>query len=178
MAEELTLARPYAEAVFRLATERGAFAEWSGTLGLAAVVAADKQVLALAMDPNVSKQQLEQVLFAVCGDKFNEQGGNFLKLLVKNGRVPLLPRIQELYEKLRAEQSGEVEALVTSAFPLTDAQLADLVVVLEGRLKRRVKAKVTVDPELIGGVCVEAGDEVLDTSVRGKLQAMAHTLKG
>lgn len=178
MAEQLTLARPYAEAVFRLATEHNAQAAWSAMLTLAASVASDEQVHRMATDPNVSSQQLERLLLAVCGDKLDPQGVNFLKLLVENGRVTLLPQIQASFEKLRAEQSGEIEASVTSAFPLTDVQLADLVGVLETRLKRKVKATVKVDAALIGGVTVVAGDEVLDASVRGKLDSMAHALKG
>src|SRR5574340_1364061 len=178
MAEQLTLARPYAEAVFRRAAQHNAYAEWSAMLALAASVAADEQIQRLAADPNVRSQQLERVLLAVCGDKLNERGSNFLRLLVENGRVTLLPHIQALYEKLRAEQSGEIDACVTSAFPLTGAQLDDLVHGLEARLKRKVKATVKVDPALIGGVTVVAGDEVLDASVRSRLQDMAHALKG
>lgn len=178
MAEQLTLARPYAEAVFRLAAQHNAYAEWSAMLALAASVAADGQVQRLAVDPNVSNPQLERLLLAVCGGKLSEQGSNFIRLLVENGRVTLLPRIQELYEKLRAEQSGEIDASVTSAFPVTEAQLNDLVGVLEACFKRKVKATVKVDPVLIGGVMVVAGDEVLDASVRGRLQDMAHALKG
>jgi F-type H+-transporting ATPase subunit delta len=178
MAEQLTLARPYAEAMFRLATQNNAQAEWSAMLSLAASVASDEQINRVATDPNVSNQQLERLLLAVCGDRLNQQGVNFIKLLVENNRVTLLPQIQESFEKLRAEQSGEIEACVTSAFPLSDAQLADLVGALETRLKRKVKATVKVDAALIGGVTVVAGDEVLDASVRGKLESMAHALKG
>jgi F-type H+-transporting ATPase subunit delta len=178
MAEELTLARPYAEAVHRLAMQHNAFAQWSDMLALTASVAQDEQIVRLATDPNCSDQQLERLLLAVCGAELSEQGVNFIKLLVENGRIGLLPRIQELYEKLRAEQSGEIDASVTSAFPMTDAQLAELVAVLERRFKRKIKATVKVDPELIGGVMVVAGDEVLDDSVRGKLQTMANALKG
>jgi len=178
MAEELTLARPYAEAVFRLATQHKAYAEWSDMLALAASVAADEQVARLAADPNCSNQQLERLLLAVCGGKLSEQGVNFLKLLVENNRIVLLPCIREQYEKLRADQSGEIDAAVTSAFPMSDTQLADLIGGLERRFKRKIKATVKVDPELIGGVTVVAGDEVLDASVRGKLETMANALKG
>lgn len=177
MAEDITIARPYAEAVFRLAKQGNALAEWAGMLDFAASVAADAQVQALVSDPNISDAQLESMFLSVCGKRLNEQGVNMVKLLIENGRLQLLPQIAALFEKLKAEQEGVLEASITSAFPMSDTQTKELVKHLESRFKRKIAASVSVDPELIGGVTVVAGDEVFDASVRGKLETMAAALK-
>jgi len=177
MAEDITIARPYAEAVFRLAKQGNALTEWAGMLNLAAGVAADAQVVKLISDPNVSGAQLETLFLSVCGKQLNEQATNMVKLLIENGRLQLLPQIAALFENLKAEQEGVLEASITSAFAMDDMQTKELVKHLEFRFKRKIAASVTVDPELIGGVMVVAGDEVFDASVRGKLETMAAALK-
>ena len=177
MAEQITIARPYAEAIFRLAKQANAFADWSRMLEFAASVANDEQMHGLIGNPKLSSDQLESLFLSVCGEQLNAEGKNLIKLLVENGRLPLLPQIFEAFEKLKAEQEGVLDANIASAFPLTDVQLKELVAVLEGRFARKLHASVVVDPELIGGVKVEIGDEVFDASVRGKLQTMAFTLK-
>jgi len=177
MAEDITIARPYAEAVFRLAKQSNALTEWSGMLSLAAGVAADAQLAKLISDPNVSGAQQETLFLSVCGKQLNEQAINMVKLLIENGRLQLLPQIATLFENLKAEQEGVLEASISSAFPMDDMQTKELVKHLESRFKRKIAASVSVDPELIGGVMVVAGDEVFDASVRGKLETMAAALK-
>jgi F-type H+-transporting ATPase subunit delta len=177
MAEDITIARPYAEAVFRLAKQGNALTEWAGMLNLASGVAADAQVVKLISDPNVSGAQLETLFLSVCGKQLNEQATNMVKLLIENGRLQLLPQIAALFENLKAEQEGVLEASIASAFAMDDMQTKELVKHLEFRFKRKIAASVTVDPELIGGVMVVAGDEVFDASVRGKLETMAAALK-
>jgi F-type H+-transporting ATPase subunit delta len=177
MAEEITIARPYAEAVYRLAQQNGAFAEWSRMLQFAASVATDAQVQAMIGNPKFTHQQLEQLFLSVCEGQLNQEGKNLIGLLLENGRLAILPHIVDAFEKLKAEQEGVQEATITSAFPVADAQQSELVQALETRFGRKIKANVVVDPQLIGGVKVELGDEVFDASVRGRLQAMAFTLK-
>jgi len=112
----------------------------------------------------------------VCADKLGTEAGNFIKLLIENGRISVLPEVVTQFEALKASAGGVLDATVTSAFSMSETQLAELSARLESRFKRKINASVTVDPALIGGVIVAVGDEVYDASVRGKLQGMAYAL--
>lgn len=177
MAEQITVARPYAEAVYSLAQQSGAFDKWSQMLAFGAAVAADEQMQALIGNPKLTAADQERAFLAVCDKALDGQAKNLVHLLVENRRLPLLPAIRAAYEQLKAEQEGVLEAEIVSAYPLADAQKQDLVTHLESRFKRKTEATVTVDPELIGGVRIVVGDVVIDASVRGQLQNMAFTLK-
>lgn len=176
MAELTTLARPYAEAVARLAKAGNAWTAWSDMLALLGRVAQDENIIALAAHPDVTQAQLLEVLLAVCGKQLTAEGVNFLRLVVENKRLAALPEIARLFEEMKAAEEGVLEARITTAYPLSDAQLAALVARLEGRFGHKVTATQEVDPELIGGVVIHVGDEVLDASVRGKLAELAATL--
>ena len=176
MAEVATIARPYAEAVFSLADSAGTLTQWSATLGKLAAVAADSEVQRLIGDPKVSGRQLVDLLLSVAGDA-GAEARNFVSALVENKRVPALPSVRDIFETLKNEREGTVDTLIETAFPLDDGQLASLVADLEQRFKRKIRPQVTVDRELIGGVRVTVGDEVIDGSVRGKLAAIAIALK-
>lgn len=176
MAEIVTIARPYAEAVFRLAKQRNQLAAWTNMLALASAVAANERVAARVADPNVTGAQVEALFLGICGDKLDDAGKNMIKVLVQNNRLSLLPQIAQLYDELRAQAEGVLEANITSAFPLSDEQVKQLVGKLEAKYKRKINPLVRVDQALIGGIKVEIGDEVLDASVRGKLQEMAFAL--
>jgi len=175
--ERATLARPYAEAIAKLAGESGSWALWSEQLALLAMVASDAQLRDLAANPAASSSRVSEVILAVCGDKLGAEGGNLARLLAENKRLALLPEIVSLFEALKSEREGELSAHVTSAFALADAQLAGLVAKLEAKFGRKVTATQSVDSELIGGVVIQVGDEVMDASVRGGLEALAVTLK-
>ena len=177
MAEARTVARPYAEAVFKLAKAKGELGGWSDMLQLAATVAADKHIRALVGDPKVPTRRLGELLLEICGSRINDEGRNFILLMAENGRIEILPEVSEVFDHLRARQEGVLDAKIVSAFELSDVQLKNLVVDLEGKFKHKIEPKVSVDPDLIGGIKVEVGDEVLDTSVRGKLEALAIALK-
>ncbi|HZV55466.1 MAG TPA: F0F1 ATP synthase subunit delta [Rhodocyclaceae bacterium] len=173
MAEIATIARPYAEAAFRLARERQALPAWSDALGRLAQVAEDPHAGALIGNPNVAPVQVEDLFRAVGGA--DAEVGNFVHLLAENGRLACLPEVAVQFETLKQGEEGIKEGVVHSAFPLDDAQLRDLKTLLEGRFGR-LQLSVAVDPQLIGGVKVVVGDQVLDTSVSGKLQAMRAAL--
>lgn len=178
MAEAVTIARPYAVAVYRLAKEKNALARWSEMLAFATAVASDPQMLALNDDPNTPSSQVEKVFLAVCGDKLDESAINLIKLLVEYDRLNLLPEIARLFEELKANDEGVLDAEITAATQPDETQVNMLVSQLEARFKKKVLAHVKVDPEIIGGVMIEIGDTVIDASVRGRLQEMAYTLKG
>jgi F-type H+-transporting ATPase subunit delta len=176
MAEPVTIARPYAEAVFKLAREHNALLAWSDALANLDAVVGDARVQAIISDPNVNAQQLEALVIGVIGDKIEGVARNFIQVLVQNGRLELTPHIRVLYENLKREQEGVLEARVISAMPISDDQVKALVTALEVKFKRRITTKVEVDQQLIGGVKIVVGDKVIDATVRGRLDAMAATL--
>ncbi|BBO22387.1 MAG: ATP synthase subunit delta [Rhodocyclaceae bacterium] len=176
MAENITLARPYADAAFQLARATNALGPWQQALDRMAAVAADAQMVECITNPRLLPAQVSQLFLDVVGSVSAEQQ-NFVRLLVDNERLQVLPEIRELYVELKNGQEGVQEADIASAFPLDDATLKNLVADLEARFKCRIQAKVSLDPELIGGVRIAVGDQVIDASVRGKLASMATALQ-
>lgn len=176
MAENITLARPYADAAFQLARTTGALGPWQQALDRMAAVAADEQMVECIDNPRLQSSQVAQLFLDVVGSVSAEQQ-NFVRLLVDNERLQVLPEIRDLYVELKNGQEGVKEADIASAFPLDDATLKNLVAELEARFKCRIQATVSLDPELIGGVRIAVGDQVIDASVRGKLAAMATALQ-
>jgi len=176
MAEIATIARPYAEAVFKLAESSGQFAPWTALLARLAQAVAHPDVRACIGNPNVSAARLTEVLVSVMGEGVSAEAKNFVHLVVANRRLETVGEICELYEEMVNEREGVVDAEIASAFPLDDGQLKELVGSLERRFKRKVEPHVTIDKALIGGVTVKIGDEVVDGSVRGKLAAMSAAL--
>lgn len=177
MAEEITVARPYAEAVYELATASGTLDKWSDFLGFVSAVAANPQMEKVIGNPKLTLAEQERTLFAICESRLDEQGKNLMHLLLENRRIRLLPAISTLFEELKAAHTGTLDANITTAFPLSDADVAELVARLVAKFKRQIQPSVKLDPELIGGVRIEIGDVVFDASVRGQLQKMAFTLK-
>ncbi len=176
MAETVTIARPYAEAAFRLAREQSALDRWSQMLHLLEIVVQNESIARGIGDPNFTNRQLENLVLGVCGEQLDGAGRNFVQVLVSNDRLGVVPAIRVLFEDLKREQEGILEAQITSAFALDDEQLSRLVRRLEAKYQRKVSAQVSVDPQLIGGVKIVVGDKVLDATVRGKLDAMAVAL--
>ena len=177
MAEPSTVARPYAEAAFKLADEAGALARWAEMLVALAAVAADPRVRQAAADPQLSDAQRAGLFIAILGGRLSGEAENFLRVLAQNDRLPLLPEIRAQFEVLKNEREGVVEATVQSAFELTAAQLKDIVARLEKKTGRKVRPQVSVDRELIGGVKIVLGDKVIDGSARAQLAALEAALK-
>lgn len=169
MAEKTTIARPYAQAVFEFAQQAKQLPRWSEMLRLAAVIASDARVANLIGNPRVSKGQLGELIIGVGGDKFDKDAQNFLRLLIENDRLDVLIEIVELYEHYRAEAERTVEAHVTSAFPVDEAQKQQVAAMLKKRLGREVTVSADVDPNLVGGAIIRAGDLVIDGTVLGQL---------
>ena len=176
MAELVTVARPYAEAAFRLAREKSAFDQWSDMLGLLAAIVQDERIARSIGDPNMSGRQLESLIVDIGGNRLDDAGKNFVHVLTHNNRLAVLPAIHELFQKLRLEHESVVEAQIHSAFAIDGAQVGELVKKLESKYQRKVRAEVSVDPQLIGGVKIVVGDKVFDATVRGKLDAMSNAL--
>ena len=177
MAEPSTIARPYAEAAFRLADAKGALADWSATLANLAAVATDERVRAAIGDPNFPAAKVAGLFLAVLSGKLSGEAENFVRVLAENGRLEVLGEIRTQYEVLKNEREGVVEAEVYSAFEMEQAQVADLVSRLEKKTGRKVRVSVSVDKALIGGVKIVIGDKVIDGSARAQLAALETALK-
>ncbi|MBL8448149.1 MAG: F0F1 ATP synthase subunit delta [Zoogloeaceae bacterium] len=177
MAENVTIARPYADAAFKLAKGQGALGPWSDALEKLAQIVVDPAMRECINDPKLSADQLYGLITGIAGAELSADQQNFVRVLVENERLQVLPEIRDLFVDLKNQQEGVCEAQIASAFPLDDATLAALVADLEAKFKAKLQVTVTIDPELIGGVRVTIGDEVIDASVRGKLANMAAALK-
>jgi F-type H+-transporting ATPase subunit delta len=177
MAEPSTVARPYAEAAFRLADESGALARWSEMLATLAAVAEDARMRAAIGDPNLSDAQVAGLFISILAGKLSGDGENFVRVLAANGRLELLPEIRAQFEALKNEREGVVEAEVQSAFELSEAQLRDLVQRLEKKTGRKIRARLEINEDLIAGVRVILGDKVIDGSARAQLAALETALK-
>jgi len=182
MAERTTLARPYAQAVFELARSEKDLTGWSETLLRAAAIAADPAMQSLTGDPRVRKPQLVRLFLDIFGaapgaaEKLSAAGQNFIKLLVENRRLNVLPEIAAMYEAQRAEAENTTVAQVVSAYPLSDEQQRKIAAALQKRLGRTISLVNTVDKALLGGMVIRAGDSVIDGSARGQLERLANVL--
>ncbi len=170
MAELATIARPYAEALYKACgAELAATSAWLDEL---AAIAADEQLQQLAANPKVTAQQTFDVITSVAKAALPEKARNFLRTVIDNGRLSALPDIASQFRALVNAQAGSSDAVVHSAFPMDAAAVADLAATLERRFGRKLNVQVQVDPEVIGGVRVVVGDEVLDASVKARLEQM------
>lgn len=173
MSQTLTLARPYARAAFSVARDEHAAPAWSQALAFAARVAADPQVAALLGDPRLSDAEAVALL---APPDASEAFRRFLSMLAGNRRLAQLPEVAGLYEELRAEAERVVKARVTSAEPLPAGELDVLKAALRKRFGREVEVETAVDPALIGGAVIDAGDVVIDGSLKGKLERLQSAL--
>ena len=170
MAELATIARPYAEALFKAsAANLSGTASWIDELG---VIAESEQLQQFAANPKVTDEQVFSLIASVAKSVLPEQAKNFLLNVIENGRLNALPEIAEQFRALKNAQSGSSDAVVYSAFAIDDAARAELAATLEKRFARKLNVSVELQPELIGGIRVVVGDEVLDTSVKARLEQM------
>lgn len=174
MAELATIARPYAEALYKACgTDAKTVLGWLDEL---ACVAAEPQLLQFADSPKTTPDQVYGVITGVMKSVLNAHAQNFLRMVIDNNRLGFLPEIATQFRALSNAQSGSSDAVVYSAFPIDGAALAETAQVLEQRFKRRLNVSVELQPELIGGIRVVVGDEVLDTSVKARLEQMKMVL--
>jgi len=176
MAEKRTIARPYAQAAFSMAESQNNLKNWSDMLQLVAAVVSDDAMRELIGNPSIENDKLIEIIIGICGDGLDQYGQNFVRMLAEYKRLDVTSEIADLYEAKRAEAERTVEAVVTSAFPLSEAQQAQLVTALKKRLGRDVELVTKTDENIVGGAIVRAGDLVIDASVTGQLEQLANTL--
>jgi F-type H+-transporting ATPase subunit delta len=176
MSDFITAARPYAKAVFETAQAGSSLAEWSEALSLLAVVIADKDLKTVLDSPAMAAAEKGEIVIDICKDQLSDTSRNLVKVLAENARLVLLPEIAKLYEMFRAEAESKIEAVVTSAYALTDAQLQAMTDALKKKLGSDVTLVTEIDKSLIGGVIIKAGDLVIDGSAKARLASLAKAL--
>ena len=177
MSNALTLARPYARAAFELARSHDALAAWAGKIAFAAHIAVDPRVASLFGDPRVAENDLVALAMPE-GEPAESPFANFVQVLADNGRLRVLPEIGALFEELKQEAERVLKVNVRSATPIDQAEAAQLKDALKRRFGRDIELEQTIDASVLGGAVIDAGDVVIDGSVRGKLarleQALTH----
>lgn len=176
MSEAITIARPYAQAAFEEAQKLSDLKGWAEVLRSLAEAVCHPEVRAIATSPRVVKQQLESLMEGLLGGKANAQQRNFVRVLVDNQRLLMLPEIAAIFEALRAEAEKTVNVVVDSAFELSAAQQEKIIGSLRARMGREIKLVCKVNKELLGGIVIRAGDKVIDGSARTRLGEMANAL--
>jgi F-type H+-transporting ATPase subunit delta len=176
MADRLTIARPYAKAAFAQAKAGNALNSWSGALARAAAAVGDERVRGLFGSPKVTAAQLAELVSGVAGAELDQHGRNFIALLAESKRLPFLPEISQLFDRLKADAERVVDVSITSAAPMGADEQGKLVGALEKRFDRKVRVETAVDPSLIGGAVVRAGDLTIDGSVKARLARLAQDL--
>lgn len=176
MAETITIARPYARAVFGIANDKGELKAWSELLAILAYCVAQAEVQSVISNPAVSDEQVIGLLANVSGKLMTEDASNFLAVLAQNNRLSLLADIAVIYEELREQAEQMMTADVTSTLKLTAKQQKDISTALKKRLGRDVTLNTSVDKALLGGAIIRAGDLVIDGSALGKLNRLANAI--
>ncbi len=170
MSEQISLARPYAKAIFEIARDSGDYSLWSDQLEFLAMVAADPAMKEIIQNPEITEQRFTNLILDVGKDQFNEHTQNLVKLLVHNDRLAAADDINQQFLVLRDEAEQVIEAQLITASEVDDAQKQSIETALSGRLGKKIKLETSVDESLIGGAVVRAGDWVVDGSVKAQLQ--------
>lgn len=177
MAENITIARPYAKAAFEHAEQHGTLSQWADMLSVLAAIALDDQVQAVMDNPKITGEQVVSLFVDVAAKQLAENGENFLRVLADAGRLSVLPDIAVLYHRLLAEHEQRVEVQVTAASALSAQQEKALAAALEKRLAKKITLSCEVDTTLLGGMIIRSGDLVIDSTVRGKLTRLSAALQ-
>jgi F-type H+-transporting ATPase subunit delta len=178
MQDKVTIARPYANAVFDQATEGDDFEQWSTLLNVLSQIVSDQQMKMILSSPKVSHQQLLQLVSEIVGTSLSDTGANFIKVLISANRLGYVTQIFDLFEKRRAEAEGRLEINVVSAFELDSDQEKKISESMGKRLGKKISILSAVDKSLIGGMIITAGDSVIDASLRGRLTELRNSLIG
>lgn len=176
MSELTTIARPYAKAAFDFALEHQAVDQWLSMLFFASEVAKD-ETMEKVIHSDMAAAQLSDLFIQICGEQMDEFGQNLIRIMAENGRLSVLPAVLEEYTALKAAHEKELEAVITSAAPLKETEVAKLQAMLEKRYGHKVKTICKQDPSLMAGLIIKVGDDVIDASVRSKLNRLAEALQ-
>lgn len=176
MADNASIARPYAKAVFDLAQETNSFEIWSAALAQLSAISGDEEFSALVNDPRVDASRLSNLLIDLTKDVLPEGGTNLVNLLVQNDRLHALSDVEQQFADLVAKAQASVNAEVITAMALTEDQKSSLSSALEARLGLKVKLEETIDASLVGGAIIKAGDFVIDGSAKGRIEKLTTTL--
>ena len=177
MAELTTIARPYAEAAFRIASDGNALPVWSQMLRFLCDITSEPRVAAALDNPKLTAADKASLLLSIGGEHLDASGRSFVRVLVDADRIGVLPEIRTLFEALKNDADGVAKATIETAFPLSDAEAAELKAALERRFGRRIEASVHVDPALVGGARITVGDTVIDGTIEAQLSAMSTHLR-
>ena len=177
MAEISTIARPYAQAVFDLAKEQKQLQAWSETLSLLSHVVDDEAVKSVINDSKTLDADKEKLLLDICKKNINKEGENFIKLLIENKRLLILPFISKAFENLKANEEGSVTANIVVATKITKKETDEIIKNLEKKLSKKIEATVEIDQSILGGSVITVGDTVIDASVKGQLESLAFSMK-
>lgn len=171
-----TLARPYAKAAFELAQSQQALAGWGDMLSLASEMATEESMAGLLESPHVSNDRVVSIMADAAGDAFDKRFHDFLSVLASNGRLPLLPQVTSLYQQFREAAEKRLSVKVVSAVPLDESQAERMREALARRFECEIHLDNEIDAGVIGGAVVYAGDQVIDGSLRGRLQKLSASL--
>jgi len=175
MSDFSTIARPYAKAVFELARDTGKFEAWSGRLEFWSALVAHPDMASRLEAPGLTHQDQASMLEKV-DDQMDDESKSFIRLLAENNRLASMGDIHSIFETLRAEEEGEIDATVTTAFALSDAQRENIIAALGKRLNRKVRLVETIDETVLGGAIIRAGDLVIDGTLQGRINNMANAV--
>ncbi len=176
MAESITIARPYACAVFKLANEDKRLSEWSSMLATLASVVKESEVITILNNPKYSSDKLASFIIDICGKILNQQGKNFVQVLAENGRLSLAAEVSALFEQQKADAEKTIAAEMISAVKVDAKQKAAITEALKNRLGCKIELSVRIDESILGGAIIRAGDIVIDGSVSGQLDRLASVL--
>tara|TARA_B100001094_G_C17716925_1_gene570101 strand:+ start:68 stop:604 length:537 start_codon:yes stop_codon:yes gene_type:complete len=177
MAEISTIARPYAVAIFNLAKEEKSLSDWSDMLVLMTSIVENKDIKLFIQDSKVLDVDREKVLLDICGNQINNLGKNLIKLLVEYKRLLILSEITSVFESLKADDEGAMEAQIIMAEKPDEKMVENLINSLEKRFDKKIEGKVVIDKSIVGGTKIIVGDSVIDASVREQLDNLAYSLK-
>jgi F-type H+-transporting ATPase subunit delta len=177
MAELSTIARPYADALFETARGSGqGLDKWLALVEELAALMKHPQVAEVVADPKLADNQVVDLLAGLVRQPLSAEATNFLRLMVTNQRLEVLPEVAVQFRQLKNQAEGVADCLIETAFPLADGQVGDLLAALSKRFGTKLRPTVQVNPALIGGVRIAVGDQVLDNSVRARLNQMQTAL--
>lgn len=176
MSELTTIARPYARAAFDYAIEQNTLEKWHEMLLFAAAVAEQADIRRFLNSAN-HRDKTTEVFLGVCAEQLDEKGQNLIKVMASNNRLVILPQVAQLFAEFRAEYEQEITVDVISATELNDSEKEQVSAALEKRLARKVKLNCSVDSSTMGGLLIQAGDLVIDGTLRSKLNRLANTLQ-